>query len=136
MMRKRITTWIVMLCLCALPCAASEATHGNCLEFKPNEAESMLALFNQTMVSGGDVELIAGLGEKLATGFQEAKKLKNPARTIILPLNTQEIRYCLAIIGQSTFQAKYARLILGIKKKLTALLPEPEKSAVFGKEKK
>lgn len=134
-MAKRIAPWLMMVCLVALPCGAKDSIKSNHLQFKANEAESMLALFNQTMVSGGDVALIAELGQKLATGVREAKKKKNTDETVGLPLNRQEVCYCLAIISQSTFQAKYAGLILGIKTKLTAFLPEPEKRGVFGKEK-
>lgn len=118
---KQTAGWLLILWLLVLPCAA-ETQMVEVLRFSPNEAESMLCLFNRTPVSGGDVERIAGLGKKLADGFAEAKKQKHAEQTVAIPLNCQEIRYCLAIINQSTFQAKYAGLVLGMKQKLTRLL--------------
>ncbi len=126
-LKNRTATWILALCLITLPGVAQETKKENRLYFKPNEAKSMLVLFNETTVSGGDVELIAALGEKLNKAAEEADKLKDPDKTVTLLMDTEEVRYCLAIINRSTFQAKYAGLILGIKKKLEELLPESSK---------
>ena len=93
------------------------------LEFTPEEMESMLFLYNQTIVKGSDVEIVAPLGVKLRTGLNEARTMKDTTKILILQLTLAEVQICLYIIQQSTFEAKYASLILGMKRKIEAILP-------------
>jgi hypothetical protein len=120
-MMKPFGILMIWLALAALPSAAAEEMPP--LQFKANEAESLLYLFNRTVVSGGDLELIAGLGAKLEAGLAAARQLEDARQTVAVPLNLEEIRYCLAVIARSTFEARYAGLVLGIKEKLAARLP-------------
>ena len=93
------------------------------LEFTPEEMESMLFLYNQTIVKGSDVEIVAPLGVKLRTGLNEARTMKDTTKILILQLTLAEVQICLYIIQQSTFEAKYASLIRGMKRKIEAILP-------------
>ena len=95
------------------------------LDFTPEEVESMLFLYNQTMIKGSDVEVVAPLGAKLKAGLKEARALQDSTGKIVLKLTLNEIGVCLNIIQTATFEAKYAQLILGMKKKLMELLPPP-----------
>ncbi len=126
LMIKPAVIVFMLLYFLATPCLGKSKAEEKELQFNANEAESMLYLFNQTTVSGGDVELIAQLGAKLKQGLKDARKLDDPKKTVILKLNDQEGRYCLFIIRRSTFSAKYAELVLGMKQKLEKLfLPMP-----------
>lgn len=93
------------------------------LLFTPAEVESMLFLYNQTSVKGADVEMIAPLGVKLRAGLNEARALQDSTKSIKLKLIPVEVQLCLGIIENSTFEAKYAELVLGMKRKLQALMP-------------
>jgi hypothetical protein len=120
-MLKRIALMLLMgVVLAFLPVLAAD--HISPLQLAANEAESLLYLFNRTVVSGGDVELIAGLGAKLEAGLAAARQMEDPQQTVAVPLNLEEIRYCLAVVARSTFEARYAGLVLGIKEKLAARL--------------
>jgi hypothetical protein len=118
MIKSMAGGFLFLLCLLITPCFGNGTSEEEKLRFRANEAESMLYLFNQTTVSGGDVELIARLGAKLKQGLKAARELTAPDQTVVLPLNLEEMRYCLAIINRSTFPAKYAELVLGMKEKL------------------
>ena len=45
------------------------------LDFTPEEVESMLFLYNKTMIKGSDVEVVAPLGAKLKAALKEARAL-------------------------------------------------------------
>jgi hypothetical protein len=126
--RKLIVKIAAVLWMClspvTLPAIAADQIH--LVQLKANEAESMLYLFNQTTVSGTDVELIAQLGAKLEQGMKEARDPADPDRTVALHLNPEEVRYCLAVIRNSTFEARYAGLVMGIKEKLTEALEKTD----------
>jgi hypothetical protein len=95
----------------------------------PAEVESMLFLYNQTPVKGADVELVAPVGTKLRAGLRQARTQQDSTKDIVLPLTLTEIQVCLGIIQASTFEAKYAELVLGIKRKLEAFAGQPGASA-------
>lgn len=100
------------------------------LEFTPAEMESMLFLYNQTTVKGADVEVVAPLGVKLRAGLNEARTMKDTTGVLTLQLTLAEVQICLYIIQQSTFEAKYASLILNMKRKLEAILPPELKQQI------
>ena len=95
------------------------------LGFTPEEVESMLFLYNQAMIKGSDVEVVAPLGAKLKAGLKEARALQDSTGKVVLKLTLNEIGVCLNIIQTATFEAKYAQLVLGMKRKLIGLLPPP-----------
>ena len=97
--------------------------------FSPAEMESMLFLYNQTPVKGVDVEVVAPVGAKLRAGLRQARTQQDSTKAIILPLLPTEVQVCLGIINASTFEAKYAELVLGMKRKLEALIPPPAAAA-------
>lgn len=104
-------------------CLGQEKRPERELHFTPAEVESMLFLYNQTTVKGSDVETVAPVGAKLKAGLREARALEDTTQHITLKLNVTEIQFCLNIISGSTFEAKYAELVLGMKRKLERLLP-------------
>jgi len=112
-------TFIVFICAIVfrIPCLYG-GDGEKYLLFNPNETESMLFLYNQTKISGGDVEMVAALGAKLKTGLKEARAVADSTQLIPLELTENEIRFCLRIIRNSTFEARYAQLVQGMKKKL------------------
>ena len=135
---KRVLFYLfASVLLCSIIQAQSIQTVA--LQFTPEEAESMLFLYNQTQIKGADVEVIAPLGEKLKAGFQQAKAQQDSTKPIKLELTIPEVQVCLGIIQQSTFEAKYASLVYGMKQKLIALLPpellQPQTDATGGEEK-
>ena len=93
------------------------------LHFTPAEVESMLFLYNYTTMKGAEVDIVAPVGAKLRAGLKKARALKDTTKTITLKLNLREVQVCLNIINSSTFKAKYAELVLGMKRKLLKLLP-------------
>jgi hypothetical protein len=93
--------------------------------FSPNEVESMLFLYNQTPVKGSDVEMVAPVGAKLRDGLKLARAQQDSTKAIPLQLIPVEIQVCLGIINASTFEAKYADLVLGMKRKLESYLQPP-----------
>ena len=95
------------------------------LDFTPEEVESMLFLYNKTMIKGSDVEVVAPLGAKLKAALKEARALQDSTGKIVLRLTLNEIGVCLNIIQTATFEAKFAQLVLVMKKKLMELLPPP-----------
>jgi hypothetical protein len=96
------------------------------VSFSPAEVESMLFLYNQTPVKGADVEIVAPVGAKLRTGLKQARTQQDSSKAIVLPLLPTEVQVCLGIVNASTFEAKYAELVLGIKHKLESILPAPQ----------
>lgn len=114
---NKIFTVFICVIVFMIPCLYGGDGEKNLL-FNPNETESMLFLYNQTKISGGDVEMVAALGAKLKAGLKEARAATDSTQLIPLKLNENEIRYCLRIIRNSTFEARYAQLVLGMKKKL------------------
>jgi hypothetical protein len=99
------------------------------LKFTPAEVESMLFLYNQTSVKGADVEVVAPVGVKLRDGLTQARTLNDTTQKVILKVTAAETQICLQIIQNSTFEAKYAELVLGMKNKLVKLLPPPPPNA-------
>ena len=49
--------------------------------------------------------------------------MQDTTKTIDLKLKLIELDLCLNIIKNSTFEAKYAELVLGMKRKIEKLLP-------------
>ena len=113
----------IILLLISLPCIAQITNQQLDIKFTPAEVESMLFLYNQTTVKGSEVEIVAPVGVKLKAGLQEARALKDTTETITLKLNPTQAQVCLNIIHNSTFEAKYAELVLGMKRKLEKLFP-------------
>ena len=105
------------------------------LHFTPAEVESMLFLYNHTTVKGAEVGLMAPIGAKLKAGLKKARALKDTTQTITLKLTPSQIQICLNIINNSTFEAKYAELVLGMKKKIMKLLPPPPDQTAVAKKK-
>lgn len=95
------------------------------VQFSPQQVESMLFLYNQTPVKGADVEIVAPVGAKLRAGLKQARAQQDSSKAIVLPLFPAEVQVCLGIINASTFEAKYAELVLGMKRKLEALITPP-----------
>lgn len=95
------------------------------VQFTPAEVESILFLYNQTSVKGSDVEIVVPVGIKLRVGLKKARALKDTTKTIKLNLTVTDVQVCLNIIQNATFEARYAELVLGMKKKLVKLLPPP-----------
>ncbi|MBN1997484.1 hypothetical protein JW935_08035 [candidate division KSB1 bacterium] len=93
------------------------------LKFNAAETESMLFLFNQTTIKGSDVEVLLPLNKKLKDGLEKARVLEDKEEELVLKLTPQEIGICLNIINNATFEARYAELVFGMKKKLQALQP-------------
>ena len=102
------------------------------LFFNPNEAESMLFLFNQTTIKGSEVVTYGPLGLKLKAGLKQARALAadstkaDSVKIDELNLKPAEVVLCLTIISISQIEAKYAVLVLGMKEKLEALLFQPK----------
>ena len=99
------------------------------LQFSPAEVESMLFLYNQTNVKGADVEFVAPVGDKLRAGLEEARALKDTTQSIDLQFSATDTQVCLNIINASSFEAKYAGLVLGMKRKLEVLFPPVRQDA-------
>jgi hypothetical protein len=106
------------------------------LLFTPAELTSMLSLFNQTQIKGSDVEVIAPLGAKLRFGYDTTQR-DSTRKIISLKLSQTETQICLNVLNNSTVEARFADLILGMKKKLNALASPVEvptiKSTFSGK---
>ena len=100
------------------------------LLFTANEVESMLFLYNQAPVKGDQVEMIAPVGAKLRRGLEQARALVDTTKMIKLMMNPTELQICHNILTISTFEARYAELILGMKKKIEKLLPPPQPPAM------
>ena len=128
---------IVLLFICGFYVASygQNAFSEKELHFTPAEVESMLFLYNHTTVKGTEVGLVAPVGAKLKAGLTKARALKDTTKTITLNLNPNEIQICLNIINNSTFEAKYAELVLGMKRKLVELLPSPPDKTAAAKKK-
>ncbi len=95
------------------------------VQFTPAEVESMLFLYNKTTVKGSEVEIVVPVGVKLRSGLKKARALKDTTKSITLELTPTDVQVCLNIIQNSTFDALYAELVLGMKQKLIKLLPPP-----------
>lgn len=121
-MKKLIIPFVIIILTGS--CLAQDAGAIKDLHFNPNEAESMVFMFNKTTVSGADVEMVAGLSAKLNKGMQQGRALRDTSKTVALKLTPPEIQFCLSIITNSTFEAKYAQLVFGMKRKLEKLLPK------------
>lgn len=120
---RRIVCTMALIFLFHLPSFGQNFGPEKELHFTPAEVESMLFLYNQTTVKGSEVEIVAPVGVKLKAGLQEARALKDTTKTITLNLNPTQAQVCLNIIYNSTFEAKYAELVLGMKRKLEKLFP-------------
>ncbi len=92
------------------------------LLFAPAEVESMLFLYNQAPIKGSDVEIIAPLGMKLREGLRVAQTQSDSLKPVKLLFSGDDVQICLNILNNSTFEARFAELVLGMKKKLEALL--------------
>lgn len=93
------------------------------IKFYPAEIQTLFLFYNGTKIKGSDVELFAPIGLKLREGFKQAQNIKDSTSTISLNLTLNEIGICFNIIQNSTFEAKYAPLILQLKEKLRSYLP-------------
>ena len=88
------------------------------LTFNPVETESMLFLYNQTMIKGSDVEIMAPLQVKLRTALEKARTANDENAQIALDLNPQQIDICYQVLKNANFEAKYTELIYGMMTKL------------------
>jgi len=70
-----------------------------------------------------EVDLVAPVGMKLKAGLMEALALRDTTKTITLRMTPSQSQICMNIINASTFEAKYAELVYGIKRKLELLIP-------------
>ncbi|MFC1568944.1 hypothetical protein ACFL4L_01800 [bacterium] len=120
MISKFVLVFMLMVCISML---AQQPVKMVKVQFSPSEVESMLFLYNQTSIKGADVEVVAPVGAILRTGLKEARAMKDSTKTLELKMSLVEVQVCVNIIQASTFEAKYAELVLGMKKKLVALLP-------------
>ena len=127
-MLKKLVCIVLFLFLCTVGFSQMPQVEKE-LKFTPAEVESMLFLYNQTSVKGADVEVVAPVGEKLRNGLIQARALKDTTQKVVLKVTAAETQICLQIIQNSTFEAKYAELVLGMKKKLVKLLPPPPPNA-------
>ena len=99
------------------------------VKFNAAEIESMAAIFNQTSIKGSEVEIIVPLNRKLKEALQKAQTIQNKQEAVPFKLTVQEARICLNIINNATFEARYAELVFGMKKKLQLLIPTQEESS-------
>ena len=127
-MIKKLTCIVLVFLFCSIGFSQMPQPVKD-LKFSPAEVESMLFLFNHTSVKGADVEVVAPVGVKLRAGLVDARALKDTTQKVVLQVTAAETQICLQIIQNSTFEAKYADLVLGMKKKLVKLLPPPPPNA-------
>ena len=125
MMTNKILYASVLVGILCLPCFGEGFGPEKELVFTPAEVESMLFLYNQAPVKGSEAELVAPVGKKLKEGLKEARALEDTTGTITLKLNLTQLQVCMSIVNNSTFEAKYAELVSGMKRKLRKLLPPP-----------
>ena len=121
---SRIACCITLICLLYLPSFGQNLGPERELLFTPAEVESILFLYNQTTVKGSEVEIVAPVGVKLKAGLKEARGIQDTTGTITLKLNANEVQVCLNILHNSTFEAKYAELVLVMKRKLEKIFPQ------------
>ncbi|MBD3377016.1 hypothetical protein GF406_18455 [candidate division KSB1 bacterium] len=95
------------------------------VNFNAAEAESMLFLFNQTMIKGSDVKVLAPLQTKLNDALDRAREVEDPKDPVPLELSQQEAQICVQIISNAEFEAKYSELVLGMMNKIKESLPAP-----------
>ncbi len=100
------------------------------VDFNAAEAESMLFLFNQTMVKGSDVKVLAPLQAKLNDALARAREAKDSKDLVPLELNQQEAQICVQIITNAEFEAKYSELVLGMMNKIKESMPAPASPVV------
>ncbi len=121
--------FVVMCCSLLVLFGLSLAQEKELL-FTPNEVESMLFLYNQAPVKGDQVEIVAPVGAKLRKGLEVARAQNDSTKLVKLMMNPTELQICLNILNLSTFEARYAELVLGMKKKIEKLLPPPEPASI------
>ena len=95
------------------------------VNFNAAEAESMLFLFNQTMIKGSDVKVLAPLQAKLNDALDRAREAEDAKDPVPLELTQQEAQICVQIITNAEFEAKYSELVLGMMNKIKESLPAP-----------
>jgi hypothetical protein len=136
-MRKPIADILITVFTCFVLSAFAQAPDKAVeVGFSPAEVESMLFLYNQTPVKGADVEMVAPVGAKLRAALKNARTMKDTTQAVQLAMTAAEIQVCLGVIQASTFEAKYAELVYGMKRKLEALIrPAPADDAKGGKKK-
>ncbi|MBN1540904.1 hypothetical protein JW992_02080 [candidate division KSB1 bacterium] len=111
-MNKR---WCILALLLPLLAIAEEPKS---VQFTATESESMLFLYNQTVIRGSDVEIMAPLQSKLVTAFETSKEFPDSTKIVELDLSLQQIELCMMILQQSDVEARYAPLLNGILQKL------------------
>ena len=119
---KKVIGWLLFLLVIASGVILAQEKE---LLFTANEVESMLALYNQAPVKGDQVELVAPVGMKLRQALTVARSQADSTKLIKLLLTSTEVQICYNILTISTFEARYAELVLGMKRKLQKLLPPP-----------
>ena len=111
-----------------LALATTAMSQGTDVKFNVAEIESMAAIFNQTTIKGSEVEIIVPLNRKLKEALHKAQAIQNKQEAVPFKLTVQEASICLNIINNATFEARYAELVFGMKKKLQLLIPSQEAS--------
>jgi len=125
-MRKSIGLAAAAVFMCMIfPCFSQVQEKPLDVSLSPAEVESMLFLYNQTQVKGSDVEMVAPVGAKLRAGLRQVRTQQDSTKAIVLSLSPSELQVCLGVINASTFEAKYAELVLGMKRKLEAFISQP-----------
>ncbi len=116
----RHSGWVVVILMVLVSVVMAQDRE---LLFAPAEVESMLFLYNQAPIKGTDVEVVAPLGAKLREGLQIARTQPDSLKPVKLMVSPNDVQICLSILNNSTFEARFAELVLGMKKKLEALAP-------------
>jgi hypothetical protein len=113
MNQKWLFPLIPMLFVFIAPAIAQERE----IQFTPAELTSMLSLFNQTQIKGSDVEVVAPLGAKLRVGYETVQR-DSAKKLISLKLSQTDAQILSSVLNNSTVEARFADLILGMKQKL------------------
>lgn len=124
---KNAIAFLNILLFCGIATISAQEKE---LYFTPNEVESMLFLYNQAPVKGDQVEMVAPIGGKLRQAAIMARTQKDSTQSVKMLFTPVELQICYNVLSISTFEARYAELVLGMKKKLEKLLPPPEPQAM------
>ncbi|HNS72564.1 MAG TPA: hypothetical protein PKI81_04095 [bacterium] len=82
------------------------------------EMESMLTLFDHTIVKGSDIEGLADLSAKLREGARQVALFQDSSRTVVLNVTAREAKICLGMIENATIQGRQAEMVRRIRIKL------------------
>jgi len=120
---KKIVAFLAMILSLFLLSLGANLAQDDAIKLNRPEIESMLYFFNEANIRGADIEVWAALAQKLKAGQKEVAAFVDTSQTITLKLSAQEAKICVDIINNSTFQAKWVDLVLGLKRKLQKIAP-------------